>query len=614
MKSILLNWLPPAMENSASPALSVLKYVLQNNGFKTDVLYWNLKFKDYLEAYLNFGESLYEKDIYKLLPFYVHIAIEENDKLLLESLAYFVFSQKPQFHSKGISYLYTYFYEQDKILKQIITNILSTLNFDDVLFVGFSAQFNQWIIASIIAREIKKQNVNTPIIVGGFGTPQEAKAILENFNCFDFSSWGEGEYSTVRLAKELYNKELSNSIPQICYKQNETVFCTTQNTKYSNLDELQFDMSDYFNQVENVNLSIPKVIPVEAGRGCHWCRCKFCFLNKGYKFRTKSVEILKNEIIYYIKNFNISSVFFLDNDLVADNLNRFNALLDELINIREVYNEFSVKMAEVITKGLSYELIKKMSLANFESVQIGYESPSDKILTSISKKNTVASNLFFIKWAIKFGIHLNGVNILRNLLEEDEEGIKEGINNLYYMRFYLSSKELYHNLSFLGISSSSRYFKTIVSDKSLSEWQSSTQMLLPHNMISDKDKYILFYDYIKASYNPLWDTFKQIEIYYINNKYEYKFFRDNNIIVYRELLNNMIINELDFNKNDIHWQILNSSNKKIVSIDELALLLSNYSYRDIEEAIKELQLEGLLFVNRDKTEIFTIVNTEYVFS
>lgn len=76
----------------------------------------------------------------------------------------------------------------------------------------------------------------------------------------------------------------------------------------------------------------------------------------------------------------------------------------------------------------------------------------------------------------------------------------------------------------------------------------------------------------------------------------------------------MIINELDFNKNDIHWQILNSSNKKIVSIDELALLLSNYSYRDIEEAIKELQLEGLLFINRDKTEIFTIVNTEYVFS
>lgn len=76
----------------------------------------------------------------------------------------------------------------------------------------------------------------------------------------------------------------------------------------------------------------------------------------------------------------------------------------------------------------------------------------------------------------------------------------------------------------------------------------------------------------------------------------------------------MIINELEFNKNDIYWLILNSSNKKIVSIDELALLLSNYSHRDIEEATKELQSEGLLFVSKDKTEIFTIVNTEYIFS
>lgn len=67
MKNILLNWLPPAIENSASPALSVLKSVLEKNGFKTDVIYWNLKFKGFLESYLNFGESLYEKDIYKLL-------------------------------------------------------------------------------------------------------------------------------------------------------------------------------------------------------------------------------------------------------------------------------------------------------------------------------------------------------------------------------------------------------------------------------------------------------------------------------------------------------------------------------------------------------------------
>lgn len=614
MKNILLNWLPPAIENSASPALSVLKSVLEKNSLKTDVIYWNLKFKGFLESYLNFGESLYEKDIYKLLPFYVHLAIEENDKNLLESLAYFVFSLKPHIHSKGISYLYAYFYEQDKILNQIIVDILSSLNLEDILFVGFSAQFNQWIIASIIAKEIKKLNIDIPIVVGGFGTPQEAKAILENFHCFDFSSWGEGEYSTVILAKKILNKDSFDDIPQICYRKCDMVFCNKKSTKYLELDKLNFNMSDYFNQIKNVNLSMPLVLPIEAGRGCHWCKCRFCFLNKGYKFRTKSVEILKKEILFYIEKFNVTSVFFLDNDLVADDLDRFNTLLNELISIREIHNEFSVEMAEVITKGLSYELIKKMSLANFESVQIGYESPSDKILTLIKKKNTVASNLFFIKWAIKFGIHLSGVNILRNLLEEDEEGIKEGITNLYYMRFFLSSKKLCHNLSFLGISSSSRYFRNIVSNKSLHDWKSCTDKLLPQSMIYEKDKYVLFYDYIKDSYNPLWDTFKQVEMSYINNKYEYRFLRHNNIIVYRELLNNLIINELEFVDNDIYWLILSTLNKKIISFDDLVVLFSNYDSETIEEAINELQSEGLLFINRDRTEMFTLVDTDNVCS
>lgn len=111
MKTILLNCLPPAMENCASPALSVLKHTLQNNGFKTDVLYWNLKLNSFLRNYLNFGDYIHRDDIYKLLPFYIHIAIEENDQELLNKLAYSVLYHKPEIHSKGIAYLYSYFYE-----------------------------------------------------------------------------------------------------------------------------------------------------------------------------------------------------------------------------------------------------------------------------------------------------------------------------------------------------------------------------------------------------------------------------------------------------------------------------------------------------------------------
>lgn len=179
-----------------------------------------------------------------------------------------------------------------------------------------------------------------------------------------------------------------------------------------------------------------------------------------------------------------------------------------------------------------------MSLANFESVQIGYESPSNTILKSIKKNNTFASNLFFIKWALQFGINLSGINILRNLLEEDDDGIKEGINNLFYMRFILSSKKFHHNISFLSVSTSSRYFKFLESNKLLDNWSSNTSSLLSEKIINKKDKYILFEDYTKKTYNKLWDIFKNVETYYIENEYKYKFIKNHNIITYREFLNN----------------------------------------------------------------------------
>lgn len=42
-KKILLNWMPPAMVQMPSPAMSVLKSYLVNRGFDVGIIYWNLK-------------------------------------------------------------------------------------------------------------------------------------------------------------------------------------------------------------------------------------------------------------------------------------------------------------------------------------------------------------------------------------------------------------------------------------------------------------------------------------------------------------------------------------------------------------------------------------------
>ena len=52
------------------------------------------------------------------------------------------------------------------------------------------------------------------------------------------------------------------------------------------------------------------MIPIEGARGCHWNRCHFCFLNQGYKYRRKSAEVIKEEILYNIKNILFTILLF----------------------------------------------------------------------------------------------------------------------------------------------------------------------------------------------------------------------------------------------------------------------------------------------------------------
>lgn len=164
--------------------------------------------------------------------------------------------------------------------------------------------------------------------------------------------------------------------------------------KYVSLDNLTFDIEDYMAQIGNLLTKKQIIIPIESGRGCHWNRCHFCYLNNGYKFRRKSPEKVKTEMLLQISKYGVYNFEFLDNDIIGNDFQYFGDLLSLLVSIRESYALFSIKMAEIITKNMPWKMIKQMRIANFENVQIGYESPSEQLLSLISKKNTFASNLF----------------------------------------------------------------------------------------------------------------------------------------------------------------------------------------------------------------------------
>lgn len=615
-KKILLNWLPPSMESCASPALSVLKPVLEKNDYEVEIYYWNLSLYSFLKNYFNFGELITSSDTLRLLPFYVHLSIKYDDHKQLDKLAYYVLANKPQLHRKGISYIKSYFFEKDKEFLNTIDCELSKFNLEDYLYIGFSSQLYQWIPASIIADEIKTKHPGIKLIMGGFGTKNEALSFMNNFTAFDFASWGEGETSLLLLSQYLENQkkiQISN-INNTIYRELDSVVCNTGINTFSDLNNLYFDVSDYFQQVANVKLDRPISIPVEGSRSCHWHKCNFCFLNSGYKYRTKSIKSIVNEIYFQINKYEATTFLFLDNDIIGKNMDVFDSLLDGFISIKEKHNDFNILMAEIVTKDITYDVIKKMSIVNFQTVQIGYESPSANLLNKINKKNTFASNLFFIKWATKFGILVNGANVLRNLPEETDEDIREGISNLYLMRFYLSNGYINHSYSYLSIAKSSRYFNLLKNSGTLDEWNdSSIYKMLPENYVNEIDKYTLFLDFIKPYHNPLWDNFEAIEKHYLNSTYQYDIYTNDESIYYRERYNSLIINEIEFNNKDIHWRILQQSNKKIVCLDDLIISHDNTVDREtIINAIIDLRNEGLLYCNDDMSEIFSIINTDNI--
>lgn len=515
--------------------------------------------------------------------------------------------------TKGNEYIYEYFHSFNQKLNCWFENEISQIKFDDYLFVGFSAQFYQWLVANLFIDKIKTAYPNTHILVGGFGTKEEAVTFLKNFPHVDYTSWGEGEYSIQQLALYLDGEKAAlSSIPNTVYRIGDEIKVNLLRNVYVDLNKSKMDFSDYFKSIQGFSLDQELSLPIEGGRGCSWKQCKFCFLNTGYKYRTKTNEQIIREIKEQVERYEVNRVLFLDNDIIGADMDNFIELLDMLIEYRKENNDFSILLAEIVTKGVPFNVIKKMALAGFESVQIGYESPSNNLLEKIHKKNTFASNLFFIKWANELGIRINGANVLRNLLEETTDDIKESIDNLYFLRFYFQKRLVCHSYSFLSVAKSSPYYRTLLKTNRLTEWgQSHLAQFTPENYMSLEDKFILFFDFIKPEYNHLWDTFQQIEQHYINNIYDYQLIIESNSVFYREFYNNTLIKEIEFETDDIYWEVLQLCDSEVLSIEQITRKLGNKKSKEGEtlpEVILNLEKEGLLYCNDNKTEIVTVLD------
>lgn len=442
--NVLLNWFPPAFKKIPSPAMSILKGYLNQYGYNTFVCYWNLILNDIIQDSTGiYGEKeANEFDI--IVPFLPILLNNAENKETFERLCIYYQSKFPQYFNIDKQGYYSESLQKyaNQILKRF-NSITSQLYYEkEPHLVGVNISLLQLIPANIFSNISKNNYPDIPIIAGGISNKSEAVAILDNFNCYDFAIWGEGENPLHQLCRAINQEIPLEEVPNLAYRTDGQVLTNQRNKLFSKLDMIKPDYTDYFKLIKDNNFNaVQPLIPVESSRGCHWNQCKFCFLTEGYRNRSKNNSAIIDEITQAIKEYNVFEFVFLDNDIIFNDNKKFDDLLNQFIEIKEKYEQFGIWNGEVVTKGLNASIIKKMTLAGFKSIQIGYEAISDSLLKKVNKKNSFSSNLMFVKWASEYNLNLQGLNIITGLIGEDDNDIKISIKNIHFLRFFLNEKK-----------------------------------------------------------------------------------------------------------------------------------------------------------------------------
>lgn len=602
--------------------MSILKGYLNQYGYETDICYWNLIFKDIIASAVDVNKENEANEFEALWPFLAILLNDSANKKQYDRLCVYFQTKYPQYiNIDKNDYFSDSLSEYSKeIVARFEKNIGLMFSKKKYNLVGICTKLLQLIPANIFANIAKSLNPNVPIVAGGMSNKNEAIAALENFMAYDFTIWGEGENSLHQLCRYLENEIPIEEVPNLAYRVGDEVKFTTGNRSFSDLSLTKPDYSDYYsflktNQIEDINV----LLPIESSRGCHWNKCKFCFLTEGYRNRSKNNDAIIDEILFAINNYNQYEFVFLDNDVIFNNFEKFDDLLNRLTKIKDQHEKFGIWNGEVVTKNLNSTIIKKMALAGFKSIQIGYEAISDSLLRKVNKKNTFSSNLMFVKWATLYNLNLQGLNIITGLLGEDDSDILLSIKNLHYLRFALEANVTKHDVIPLQIMKSSRYYNLIKENNELDVWSDNLLFdLFPESYISHKCKFDLMF-FSSTQRNNLWINFEKIDEYYSTTNYSYKLYRTpNNCIQYVEQIDEEAISKLEFDiDNCFHWKILEFCNNEVRSFDDIVNHLmidnDNIDMQFVKNALNELNSEYILYSNPEYSENISIINTDFIY-
>ena len=266
--------------------------------------------------------------------------------------------------------------------------------------VGLTCMFTMGHEMLIRTANFIKEQCSTPVIVGGVHTTNAPDFVLRESNSIDFACMYESDVSFCNVIDVINGKEKKEKLSQIASIINDEYVSISTRTVplpgdldiIPDYDDLDVSSYSQLGEVGSYRSWLPKdfkASSVLTNRGCR-ARCSFCSVRNfnGKSVRARSVESVITEIEGLKKNYGISHIVWIDDDLFFNekrSIELFNMMADKGLDITWCASNGVIASATA----KSPELVAAAARSGCRGMTFGLESGSDEILKTVHKPSRV---------------------------------------------------------------------------------------------------------------------------------------------------------------------------------------------------------------------------------
>jgi len=300
--------------------------------------------------------------------------------------------------------------------------------------VGISIWTTYAASAFHVAKLCKEVNPNCVVVLGGPHATVKADEILRISPNVDYVVKGEGEITMLELVKQIsLGRNSALSIPGLSFRHEGAIIHNPPRQAAKNLDQFPFpDRSLLMNKDRYTSEDMGLIM---TSRGCPYA-CSYCATHTR-RVSYRSINSIIEEIKLVKKEYGTTQFSFKDDSFTV-NKKRVEQLCDRLTAERLNINWECNTRVDLVSESL----LAKMKKAGCNSIKVGIESGSERILKKMNKGITHDQIRRTVEIFKKVGIHWTGY-FMMGVPGETIEEIYQTLDFMYEIQPNFASISVY---------------------------------------------------------------------------------------------------------------------------------------------------------------------------